>query len=40
MMYKDLSLMIQIGLNGSVINYTLTNCTECGNKIRVVNHVS
>lgn len=25
--------------SGSVVNYTLQNCSECGNKIRVVNHV-
>lgn len=27
-------------LNGSVINYTLLNCDECNNKMKVINHVN
>lgn len=25
--------------NGTVLNYTIENCTECGDKVRVVNHL-
>jgi len=37
--YKEVILDDSTWFNGSVLNYSITDCEECGNKIRVVNHL-
>jgi len=37
--YKEIVLDDSTWFNGSVLNYTIENCDECGDKIRVVNHL-
>jgi hypothetical protein len=37
--YKEVVLNDTNWFNGTVLNYTVEGCEECGSKIRVVNHV-
>lgn len=37
--YKEVAFDDATWFNGTVLNYTIENCEECGNKIRVINHV-
>lgn len=37
--YKEVVIDDTNWFNGTVLNYTIENCTECGQKIRVTNHL-
>lgn len=37
--YKEVIIDDSTWFNGTVLNYSITNCSACGDKIRVINHL-